>query len=99
VHLNGHPEHRLLHTLNLRIDGAGGEALLAAVPQVAASTGSACHSGRTDPSLVLTAMGLPADRAGTSLRLSLGRATTRADITRAAGLLVRAACARETAPS
>jgi cysteine desulfurase len=88
VHLNGHPDHRLPHTLNVSIDGVGGDALLAALPQLAASTGSACHTGHTDPSPVLTAMGVPADRALAALRLSLGRWTTAEHIDRAADLII-----------
>jgi cysteine desulfurase len=99
VQVNGHPEQRLPHTLNISIDGVTGETLLAAVPQLAASTGSACHSGRTDPSAVLTAMGVPRDRALAAVRLSLGRATTVDDVERAARLLAGAASGRETAGS
>ncbi|MFD2352919.1 cysteine desulfurase family protein [Nonomuraea ferruginea] len=63
VHLNGHPAERLPGTLNVSIDGVGGRALLAAVPGIAAATGSACHEGVDAPSPVLLAMGLPS-RAG-----------------------------------
>jgi cysteine sulfinate desulfinase/cysteine desulfurase-like protein len=65
--------------------------LLAAAPQIAASTGSACHSGTRTPSPVLTAMGLPARRSLGALRLSLGRWTTPADIDTAAQALAKAA--------
>jgi cysteine desulfurase len=87
VELNGHPERRLPNTLNVSLAGVDGNALLAAVPEVAASTGSACHAGNTEPSPVLTAMGLHRDRALGAVRLSAGRWTTAADIDRAAGLL------------
>jgi len=90
VHLNGHPQQRLPHTLNISVIGAVGDAVLAALPQMAASTGSACHAGRTDPSPVLTAMGVPADRALAALRLSLGRWTTSEHVDRAADLIARA---------
>jgi cysteine desulfurase len=89
VHLNGHPDHRLPQTLNVSV--TGGDALLAAVPEIAASTGSACHSGRTAPSAVLTAMGVPPERALAALRLSLGRWTTAEDVDRAAALIASAA--------
>jgi cysteine desulfurase len=87
VHLNGHPTQRLPGTLNVSIDGIRGRALLAALPEIAASTGSACHEGVDTPSEVLLAMGLPADRAGAALRLSLGRWTTSDDVRRAARLI------------
>ncbi|CRK57743.1 Cysteine desulfurase [Alloactinosynnema sp. L-07] len=91
VHLNGHPTHRLPNTLNLSIDGTLGAALLAAVPGIAASTGSACHEGETRPSAVLTAMGHPPGRALAALRLTLGRSTTAEDIQHAATQLTAAA--------
>ncbi|WP_347601475.1 aminotransferase class V-fold PLP-dependent enzyme [Acrocarpospora sp. B8E8] len=91
VHLNGHPTERLPGTLNLSIDGIGGRALLAAVPEIAASTGSACHEGVDAPSPVLTAMGLPQERARSALRLSLGRWSTETEIRQAARLIARAA--------
>ncbi|MGJ5894660.1 cysteine desulfurase family protein [Streptomyces niveiscabiei] len=91
VHLNG-PEHeRLPNTLNVSIDGCLGHELLAATPEIAASTGSACHSGTRTPSPVLTAMGLDPARALGAVRLSPGRWTTPADIETAATALIRAA--------
>lgn len=91
VHLNGHPTDRLPNTLNVGIDGTTGREILAAAPNLAASTGSACHEGVDQPSSVLTAMGLPADRARSALRLTLGRWTTEADIDKAASMLVSSA--------
>lgn len=85
--LNGHPTRRLPNTLNVSLPGAIGQAVLAYAPGVAASTGSACHSGASDPSPVLTAMGLPAGRALGALRLSLGRWSTEDEMCRAADLL------------
>jgi cysteine desulfurase len=79
--LNGHPEQRLPNTLNVSAPGVPGFAWLGIAAGVAASTGSACHSGSPDPSPVLTAMGLPAERAAGAIRLSLGRWTTTEDIT------------------
>jgi cysteine desulfurase len=90
VLLNGHPQQRLPHTLNISISGTAGEAMLATVPQIAASTGSACHSGHTEPSPVLTAMGLPTDRALAALRLSLGRWSTAEQIDHAVTQIVHA---------
>jgi cysteine desulfurase len=89
--LNGHPEHRLPNTLNVSFPGFDGEDLLACTPAVAAATGSACHSGRTEPSAVLTAMGLDAERALGAVRLSLGYGTTAAQIDAAAPALAGAA--------
>jgi cysteine desulfurase len=91
VHLNGPAQRRLPNTLNISIDGTLGHALLAAAPQIAASTGSACHSGTHTASPVLTAMGLPPARALAALRLSLGRWTSDTDIDTAATALIRAA--------
>jgi cysteine desulfurase len=82
--LNGHPIHRLPGTLNLSLTGANGRDLLAATPQIAASTGSACHEGGTTPSPVLTAMGLPDERTRSAIRFSLGRWSTADEIERAA---------------
>ena len=87
MRLHGHPVERLPNTLNLGIEGATGEELLAAVPGLAASTGSACHEGRQEPSPVLAAMGLSTPAALSALRLSLGRWTTEAEVEEAASLL------------
>ena len=67
--LNGHQTDRLPNTLSVSFPGMDGEELLAATPEIAASTGSACHAGRTDPSAVLLAMGIAADRALGAVRL------------------------------
>lgn len=98
VQLNGHPTHRLPNTLNISITGTLGREILAATPHIAASTGSACHEGIDHPSPVLTAMGLPADRARAAIRLTLGRWTTDHDITRAATALAAAAEVSTAAP-
>ncbi len=82
---------RLPNTLNGRFPGVAGSALLARVPELAFTTGSACHAGTEHPSAVLLAMGLAASDALGAIRLSLGRGTTEADVDRAAALLVRAA--------
>jgi cysteine desulfurase len=58
--------------------------LLAATPGVAASTGSACHSGQHSPSPVLTAMGLDENRAMAAIRLPAGRWTSETEIDAAA---------------
>ena len=81
VVLNGHPTERLPNTLNVSFLGRDGREILAAMPEVAASTGSACHSGGTEPSPVLAAMGVPREVGAGAIRLSLGRMTTQADLT------------------
>ena len=86
--LSGHPQKRLPNTVNVSFPDQDGESLLARTPSVAAATGSACHSGRTEPSSVLTAMGLDAQRALGAVRLSLGYDTTAADVDTAATALV-----------
>ncbi|HEU4535441.1 MAG TPA: aminotransferase class V-fold PLP-dependent enzyme, partial [Polyangiaceae bacterium] len=87
---NGHPERRLPNTLSVRFPGVSGSALLDAAPEVAASTGSACHAGGERPSAVVLAMGVaPAEALGT-VRLSVGPTTSADDVERAAAALVRA---------
>jgi len=88
VKLNGHPELRLPNTLNVSIKGAIGEELLAEMPEIAASTGSACHAGSTEPSPVLLAMGLTKEQALGTLRLSLGRWSTKEEIDKGSQLIV-----------
>jgi cysteine desulfurase len=89
--LNGHPHQRLPNTLNVSFPGHDGERLLACTPSIAAATGAACHSGRTEPSAVLTAMGLDRSRALGAVRLSLGYDTTTEQIEAAAAALAAAA--------
>jgi cysteine desulfurase len=89
VKLNGHPEQRLPNTLNISIKGVIGEELLSQVPEIAASTGSACHAGSTEPSAVLLAMGLTREQASGTLRLSLGHWSTEEEIHEAARLIIR----------
>lgn len=86
---NGHLEQRLPNTLNVRFPGVSGDAVLAGAPEVAASTGSACHAGHTTASAVVTAMGVSAEEAIGSVRLSLGRGTSEEDVERAARALIR----------
>jgi len=87
VRLNGHPSERLPNTLNVSFAGIEANALLAATPEVAASTGSACHAGRTEPSAVLLAMGVAPQLALGAVRFSLGRWTTQEEVDRAIPLL------------
>jgi cysteine desulfurase len=78
--LNGHAEYRLPNTLNFSVVGRAGAEVLAALDGVAASTGSACHSGHVELSPVLRAMGVAADVGMGAIRFSLGRGTTRTEI-------------------
>ncbi|MBS7623402.1 cysteine desulfurase [Candidatus Bathyarchaeota archaeon] len=87
VILNGHPEERLPNTLNLSFKGLVGEELLKSIPEIAASTGSACHSGSMEPSPVLTAMGLSGETALGAVRFSLGRWTTKDEVDHAIDLV------------
>jgi cysteine desulfurase len=80
IMLNGHAEYRLPNTLNLSVVGRAGAEVLTALDGVAASTGSACHSGRVELSPVLRAMGVRADFGMGAIRFSLGRGTTQEDI-------------------
>ena len=80
--LTGHPTERLPNNASFCFAGMQGEALVVSLDLegFGVSSGSACTSGNTDPSHVLLALGLDRDLAQGSLRLSLGRATTDADI-------------------
>src|SRR6266853_282713 len=80
--VNGGGAQRTPNTTNLVFPGVEGEALLIALDLkgLACSTGAACSSGAVEPSHVLTAIGLPPEEARASLRFSLGRHTTPADI-------------------
>lgn len=91
VSLNGHVTHRLPNTLNVNFRGHVGAELLAKVPGVAASTGSACHEGRVSQSPVLCAMRVPPEVGQGAVRLTVGRFTTEDEVDRAAELLAEQA--------
>ncbi|MGA7105158.1 MAG: cysteine desulfurase family protein [Candidatus Deferrimicrobiaceae bacterium] len=80
VTLNGHPSERLPNTLNVNFIGRVGAEVLASLPGVAASTGSACHAGSVTLSPVLAAMGVPPGEGMGAVRFSLGRTTTREEL-------------------
>lgn len=80
VALNGHPVHRLPNTFNVSFVGRIGAEVLARLDGVAASTGSACHSGRVELSPVLEAMGVAPHVGMGAIRFSLGRGTTHDEI-------------------
>ncbi len=80
VILNGSLEHRLPGNLNVAFGGVDGETLLMALDDVAVSSGSACTSATVEPSYVLRAMKVADELAASSLRLTIGRFTTVAEV-------------------
>jgi len=76
VELNGHPTRRLPNTLNVSFRGIVGAELLAKTPEIATSTGSACHEGTGELSGVLKAMGISREQGIGAVRFSIGRPTT-----------------------
>ncbi len=82
IHLNGDLVHRLPGNLNVRVEGIEGEAMILMLDMegICVSSGSACTTGSLEPSHVLLAMGIPAENAHGSLRITLGRSTTPEDI-------------------
>jgi cysteine desulfurase len=86
------PAKRLPNSFSCCLEGVEGEAVLIQLDLngISASSGSACTTGSLEPSHVLTAMGIPADIARASLRITLGHENTRADIDRLLEVLPRA---------
>jgi cysteine desulfurase len=89
VQLNGHPEQRLPHVLNLSFPGCSSDTLLLNLDMagIAVSGGSACSSGTIRESHVLKAMGIPQWRTRSAIRFSMGRDTTREAIDRTVTVL------------
>ena len=87
--LNGHPEKRLPNNCNFSFADIESEALLLRLDLsgIAASGGSACTSGSMEPSHVLQAIGIEEDMSRGSIRLTLGRETTREEIEKTAQIL------------
>ena len=84
LRLFGHPTRRVVGNLNIGFPGIPADELIRnTAARIAISTGSACSSTSSEPSHVLIALGLDPDTAATSVRISLGRFTTEADIDRA----------------
>ena len=104
VELTGHPVDRLPNSASVVIEGIEGGDLVAALDLegIEASTGSACTTGSVEPSHVLLAMGIDPQLAHGSLRLTLGRETTEADVDRTlevvAQVVPRLRATREPAP-
>jgi cysteine desulfurase len=90
VSINGSIEHRLPGNLNICFHNVDAETLMAAVRDVAVSSGSACNSEKIDPSHVLTALGLSDEDAGSSIRFGIGRFNSQAEIDYVAALVVEA---------
>lgn len=93
--LTGHATRRLPGHASFVLPGVNGEAVLLALEErgVVVSSGSACHAGSTEPSGVLTAMGVPPQVAQTAIRFSFGEARTSEELDGAARLLVEAVAA------
>lgn len=93
--LTGHPVRRLASTASFLFPGASGEAVLLELERdgVLSSSGSACAVGRSDASHVLTAMGVPAELAGTAVRFTLGTTTTPEEIEATVAAATRAVAA------
>jgi cysteine desulfurase len=99
IHVNGSLEQRVPHNLNVSFNYVEGESLLMALKDLAVSSGSACTSASLEPSYVLRALGLSDELAHSSLRFSIGRYTTEADIDYALGKIKYAvAKLRELSP-
>ena len=79
-HINSHPEYNLPSIVNVGFAGVDGETLLLALDDLAVSSGSACTSASVEPSYVLRAIGVADELAHASIRMSLGRFTTEAEI-------------------
>ncbi|MCD6584818.1 MAG: aminotransferase class V-fold PLP-dependent enzyme, partial [Desulfobacteraceae bacterium] len=91
VRLNGPPELRLPNTLNLSFYGLEANRILEEIGlEVAASAGAACHSDTVEISHVLTAMGITEDWGKGTVRFSIGKMTTQAEIDRAVKVVVNA---------
>jgi len=99
VYLNGDLERRVPHNLNVSFNYVEGESLLMAIKDIAVSSGSACTSASLEPSYVLRALGRSDELAHSSIRFSIGRFTTEADVDFAIELLKeKVAKLREMSP-
>jgi cysteine desulfurase len=90
IERTSHSVPTLPNTLHARFPGTTGNALLAAAPEIAASTGSACHAGSEEPPGAILALGVAREAALGSIRLSLGHGSTRESTATAAAALIGA---------
>jgi cysteine desulfurase len=88
VVINGSMDHRLPGNLNMSFLYVEGEALMAAISEIAVSSGSACSSERPEPSYVLKALGMSDAAANAAIRFGLGRFNTEAEIDYVAGRVI-----------
>lgn len=93
---NGNPAHRLPHNTSLSFPGLEADALLARLPQLALSTGSACDAGTVEPSPTLLALGLSRDDARATVRVGVGRFTTLTELEQAVIVLIQQVAALAT---
>jgi cysteine desulfurase len=99
VFINGDMQHRVPHNLNISFNYVEGESLIMGVKGIAVSSGSACTSASLEPSYVLRALGRSDELAHSSLRMTIGRFTTEAEIDYAVSTLKdRVAKLRELSP-
>ncbi|MGK5010271.1 IscS subfamily cysteine desulfurase [Janthinobacterium sp. MDB2-8] len=87
VYINGDMDHRVPHNLNVSFNYVEGESLIMAIKDIAVSSGSACTSASLEPSYVLRALGRSDELAHSSIRFTIGRFSTEADIDFAVNLL------------
>ncbi|MES2016491.1 MAG: IscS subfamily cysteine desulfurase [Pseudomonadota bacterium] len=87
VYVNGDMDHRVPHNLNVSFNYVEGESLIMAIKDIAVSSGSACTSASLEPSYVLRALGRSDELAHSSIRFTIGRFSTEADIDFAVELL------------
>jgi cysteine desulfurase len=99
VFINGHLEKRVPHNLNISFNYVEGESLIMGIKGLAVSSGSACTSASLEPSYVLRALGRSDELAHSSLRITIGRWSTEADIDYAIDTITRnVARLRELSP-
>merc|ERR1711879_1121260 len=88
-YVNGNREHRLPHVANISFKHVGGEGLMMGIKDLAVSSGSACTSASLEPSYVLRTLGVEEELAHTSLRLGIGRFTTKEEVDYATDRIIK----------